>query len=102
MGKIGYAPKLLSSSVINDPSIFQLAGPAINGMLIEAYLPAIDDTSNPKIVEYQAFMAKCAPKEQIGGITEVGYTYAQVFMEAMQRASKEPTREAFMTNLDQT
>jgi len=101
MGKIGYAPKLLSSSVINDPSIFQLAGTAINGMLIEAYLPAFDDTSNPKIVEYQAFMAKYAPKEQIGGFTEAGYTYGQVFIEALKRAGKELTREGFMTNLDQ-
>ena len=101
MGKIGYAPKLLSSSVINDPSIFALAGSAINGMLIEAYLPAFDDTSNPKIVEYQAFMAKCAPKEQIGGFTEVGYAYGQVFIEALKRAGKELTREGFMANLDQ-
>jgi len=101
MGKIGYAPKLLSSSVINDPSIFQLAGTAINGMLIEAYLPAFDDTSNPKIVEYQAFMAKYAPKEQIGGFTESGYTYGQVFSEALKRGGKELTREGFMTNLDQ-
>jgi branched-chain amino acid transport system substrate-binding protein len=101
MGKIGYAPKLLSSNVINDPSIFQLAGPAINGMLIEAYLPASDDTSNPKIVEYQAFMAKYAPKEQIGGFTESGYTYGQVFIEALKRGGKDLTREGFMANLDQ-
>ena len=101
MGKIGYAPKLLSSSVINDPAIFQLAGAAIEGMLIEAYLPAFDDTSNPKIVEYQAFMAKYAPKEQIGGFSEAGYTYAQVFIEALKRGGKELTRESFMTNLDQ-
>ena len=101
MGKIGYAPKLLSSSVINDPAIFQLAGSAIEGMLIEAYLPAFDDTSNPKIVEYQAFMTKYAPKEQIGGFSEAGYTYAQVFIEALKRGGKELTRESFMTNLDQ-
>ena len=101
MGKIGYAPKLLSSSVINDPAIFQLAGAAIEGMLIEAYLPAFDDTSNPKIVEYQAFMAKYASKEQIGGFSEAGYTYAQVFIEALKRGGKELTRESFMTNLDQ-
>lgn len=101
MGKIGFKPKLLSSSVINDPAIFQLAGPAIDGMLIEAYLPAFDDVSNPKIVEYQAFMAKYAPKEQIGGFSEAGYAYAQVMVEALKRAGKDLTREGFMTNLDQ-
>ena len=100
MGKIGYTPKLLASSTLNDPSIFQLAGPTINGMLIEAYLPAFDDTSNPKIVEFQAFMAKYAPKEQIGGFPEAGYTYGQVFIEALKRAGKDLTREGFMSNLD--
>ena len=101
MGKIGFSPKLLSSSVINDPAIFQLAGPAIEGMLINAYLPAFDDVSNPKIVEYQAFMVKYAPKEQIGGFSEVGYAYAQVFIEALKRAGKDLTRDSFITNLDQ-
>jgi branched-chain amino acid transport system substrate-binding protein len=101
MGKIGYAPKLLASSTLNDPSIFQLAGTASNGMLLEAYLPAFDDTSNPKIVEFQAFMAKYAPKEQLGGFAEAGYTYGQVFIEALKRGGKELTRESFMANLDQ-
>ena len=101
MGKIGYAPKLLASSTLNDPSIFQLAGTASNGMLLEAYLPAFDDTSNPKIVEFQAFMAKYAPKEQLGGFAEAGYTYGQVFIEALKRGGKELTREGFMANLDQ-
>jgi len=101
MGKIGFKPKMLSSSVINDPSIFQLAGSAIDGMLIEAYLPAFDDLSNPKVVEYQAFMAKYAPKEQIGGFSETGYAYAQVMVEALKRAGRELTREGFLTNLDQ-
>jgi branched-chain amino acid transport system substrate-binding protein len=101
MGKIGFKPKLLSSNVINDPAIFQLAGPAIEGMLIGAWLPAFDDTSNPRIVEYQAFMAKYASKEQIGGFSLTGYTYAQVMVEALKRAGKELTREGFVQSLDQ-
>jgi branched-chain amino acid transport system substrate-binding protein len=101
MGKIGFKPKLLSSSVINDPSIFQLAGPTIDGMLIEAYLPAFDDLSNPKIVEYQAFMTKYAPREQLGGFSESGYAYAQVMVEALKRGGKDLTRDSFLTNLDQ-
>ena len=101
MGKIGYTPKLLSSSVINDPAIFQLAGPSIEGMLIEGWLPAFDDLSNPKVVEYQAFMTKYAPKEQIGGFSLTGYTYAQIMVEALKRAGRDLTRESFLSNLDQ-
>ena len=99
--KIGFKPKLLSSSVINDPSIFQLAGSGIDGLLIEAYLPAFDDVSNPKIVEYQAFMKKYAPSEQIGGFSEAGYAYAQVMVEALTRTGKDLTREKLMQTLDQ-
>ena len=101
MDKIGFKPKLLSSSVINDPSIFQLAGNGIEGMLIEGYLPAFDDLSNPKIVEYQAFMKKYAPNEQIGGFSEAGYAYAQVMVEALTRTGKDLTRERLIQTLDQ-
>jgi branched-chain amino acid transport system substrate-binding protein len=100
MGKIGYTPTLLSSSVINDPAIFDLAGPTIEGLLIGAYLPAFDDLSNPKIVEYQAFMEKYAPDEQVGGFSEAGYAYAQVMTEALTRTGKDLTRERLIQTLD--
>ncbi len=101
MDKIGFKPKLLSSSVINDPSLFQLAGTGIEGLLIEAYLPAFDDVSNPKIVEYQNFMKKYAPNEQIGGFSESGYAYGQVATEALKRTGKNLTRENLLQTLDQ-
>jgi len=31
-----------------------------------------------------------------------GYTYGQVFIEALKRAGRELTREGFLANLDQT
>lgn len=100
MGKIGFTPTLLSSSVINDPAIFQLAGPTIEGMWIAAYLPAFNDVSNPKIAEYQEFMKTYAPDETIGGFSEAGYTYAQVMTEALTRAGKDLTREGFIDTLN--
>ena len=101
MTKIGFKPKLLSSSVINDPAIFQLAGPGIEGMLINGYLPAWDDLTNPKIVEYQDFMKKYAAKEAMGGFSLAGYGYAQVMTEALTRAGKDLSREKFIQTLDQ-
>jgi branched-chain amino acid transport system substrate-binding protein len=100
MGKIGFQPRLLSSSVINDPAIFELAGPTIEGLWIGAYLPAFDDLSNPKIVEYQEFMKAYAPDEQIGGFSEAGYAYAQVMVEALTRTGKDLTRERFIETLE--
>lgn len=100
MGKIGFQPKMLSSSVINDPAIFELAGPAIEGLWIGAYLPPFDDLSNPKIAEYQEFMKKYAPEEQIGGFSEAGYAYAQVMTEALTRTGKDLTRERLIETLE--
>ena len=101
MSKIGFKPKMLASAVINDPAIFQLAGPGIEGLVIPAWIPAYDDLTNPKIVEYQAFMKKYAPNEQIGGFSLSGYVEAQVMTEALNRTGKELTRERFIQTLDQ-
>jgi branched-chain amino acid transport system substrate-binding protein len=101
MTKIGYQPKLLASAVINDPSIFQLAGPGIEGLAIPAWIPAYDDLTNPKIVEYQAFMKKYAPNEQIGGFSLSGYCEAMVLAEGLKRAGKNLTRETFLQAMDQ-
>lgn len=92
----GYQPKLLSSSVINDPTIFDLAGPGIDGMLLGAWLPAYDDLSNPKIVEFQNWMKSNAPNEQAAGFAETGYTYATIMTELLKRTGKDLTRERFI------
>jgi branched-chain amino acid transport system substrate-binding protein len=101
MTQIGYKPKLLASAVINDPSIFQLAGPGIEGLAIPAWIPAFDDLTNPKIVEYQAFMKKYAPKEALGGFSLSGYCEAMVMAEGLRRAGKNLTRESFEQAMDQ-
>jgi ABC-type branched-subunit amino acid transport system substrate-binding protein len=100
MDKIGFKPKLLASAVINDPAIFQLAGPGIEGLLTTAWLPDFRDTSNPKIAAYQEFMKKYLPDEQIGGFSLSGYTQAQFMAEALRRAGKDLTRESFIQTLE--
>lgn len=101
MTKIGYAPKMLASAVINDPSIFQLAGPGIEGLVIPAWIPAYDDLTNPKIVAYQDFMKKYAPEEQIGGFSLSGYCEAMVMAEGLRRTGKNLTRDTFEQTMDQ-
>lgn len=100
MTKLGYKPKILSSAVLNDPSIFQLAGTGIEGTIIPAWLPAYDDLTNPKIVEWQGFMKKYAPTEQLGGFPLSGWVEAQVMTEGLKRAGKNLTRDSFLQALD--
>ncbi len=101
MNKIGYTPKLLATAVLNDPSIFQLAGPGIEGLIIPAWLPAFDDLTNPKIVDYQAFMKKYEPNEPMGGFSLTGYLYGQLMTEALKLTGQDLTREKFEQTLDQ-
>ena len=101
MSKIGFKPKMLASAVINDPAIFQLAGSGIESLVIPAWIPAYDDLTNPKIVEYQEVMKKYAPNEQIGGFSLSGYCEAMVLAEGLRRAGKNLTRETFLQAMDQ-
>ncbi|MCG8347954.1 MAG: ABC transporter substrate-binding protein [Chloroflexales bacterium] len=100
MDKIGFKPKMLSSTVINDPAIFELAGPGIEGLIISAWLPDFNDTSNPKIVEYREFMQQYAPGEQIGGFSLTAYAQGQVVSEALWRAGADLTRESLIAALE--
>lgn len=100
MTKLGYKPKILASAVLNDPSIFQLAGAGIEGTIIPAWLPAYNDLSNPKIVEWQGYMKKYAPNEQIGGFALSGWVDAQILTEGLRRAGKNLTRESLFRALD--
>ncbi len=100
MGKLGYAPKLLSSAIINDPAIFQLAGAAMDGLVIPAWIPAYDDLTNPKIVEYQNFMKKYAAKEALGGFSLSGYVEAMVLHEGLKRTGKDLTVENFIKTME--
>jgi branched-chain amino acid transport system substrate-binding protein len=101
MDKIGYKPKILASAVLNDPSVFQLAGPGIEGVIIPGWLPAYDDLTNPKIVAWQADMKKYNPSEQIGGFALSGWVEAQILAEGLKRAGKDLTRDKFMQTMDQ-
>ncbi len=100
MDKIGFKPKILASAVLNDPSVFQLAGPGIDGVVIPAWLPAYDDLTDPKIVQWQADMKKYNPNEQLGGFPLSGWTEAQILAEGLRRAGKDLTRESFLKAMD--
>ena len=68
--------------------------------MIPAWLPAYDDLTNPKIVQWQADMKKYAPNEQIGGFALSGWTEAQILAEGLKRAGKDLTREKFLQTMD--
>ncbi|GAC1652600.1 MAG: hypothetical protein NVS4B8_27950 [Herpetosiphon sp.] len=100
MDKIGFKPKLLATAVVNDPSLFKLAGPGAEGLITSAWLPDFTDTSNPKVAEFQAFMKKNMPNEQIGGFAETGFGQAQLMSDVLKRMGKDVTRDGLIKTLE--
>jgi ABC-type branched-subunit amino acid transport system substrate-binding protein len=96
MTRIGFKPRLLSSSVMNDPVIFDLSGPGIDGMLLGSWLPDYADLTDPKVAAFQAWMRENAPNEQAAGFAEIGYMQAQITTELLKRTGKDLTRERFI------
>ncbi|HEY1015121.1 MAG TPA: ABC transporter substrate-binding protein, partial [Herpetosiphonaceae bacterium] len=99
MGQIGFAPQLLAASVINDPALFQLAGSAIEGLVLGSWLPDFNDRSDPKIAAYHTFMETHLPDEPVGGFTLAGVAYAQLLEEGLRRAGPDLTREKLVAAL---
>ncbi|HEY0734070.1 MAG TPA: ABC transporter substrate-binding protein [Herpetosiphonaceae bacterium] len=100
MDKIGYKPQLLATAVINDPALFQLAGPGIQGLVLGSWLPDFNDMSNPKIAAYHEFMQKYLPNEPVGGFSLAGVAYSEVLVEGLRRAGQDLTRESLIEALN--
>lgn len=100
MDKIGFKPQLLATSVINDPALFQLAGPGIQGLVLGSWLPDFNDLNNPKIAAYHEFMKQYLPNEPVGGFSLAGVAYSEVLVEGLRRAGQDLTREGLIEALN--
>ena len=95
-GKLDFKPKLLASSLIVDPSLFDLAGPGIDGLIVGSWFPDPADTANPKVAEFRAWMQRNLPDSPIDPFSATGYTYATIMAELLRRTGADLTRERFV------
>ncbi len=99
MTKIGFTPKLLSSSALGDPIMFTLAGDAWNGVYIAIYLPL--PGADRKVDETLATITKInpqlaqAPYNALGGVA-----FLEPFLEALRRAGPNLTKESFVAAME--
>ncbi|MFN8516886.1 MAG: ABC transporter substrate-binding protein [Chloroflexia bacterium] len=92
LARIGVNMPLLASSLINDPSLFELVGPGIEGLIVGSWL-ASSTGSDAKVGEFQAWMRANLPNERPDDFAAAGYAYATLMAELLRRVGGDLTRE---------
>ena len=89
-------PKILTSFVLSDPILFKLAGDAWEGTITSA-VSKLPDSDDEAIKKYKEILQKHGAGEKTppGTFTMAGFLFAMPFMEALNGAGKELTRESF-------
>ncbi len=99
MAKIGFRPRLISSSALADPAMFALAGDAWNDVILAAYFPL--PGTDRKVDETLATISKINPAlartpfNALGGVS-----FLEPFLEGMRRAGPNLTKERFVAAME--
>jgi ABC-type branched-subunit amino acid transport system substrate-binding protein len=105
--KLSYSPQLVSSSVGSDPITLDglleayakaggatVSGSALSqGILTDAYLPSLGDTSNSWIALMTKVHNTYIPKLPMDGNVAYGFSVGYTFVQAMFKAGRNPTRQ---------
>jgi ABC-type branched-subunit amino acid transport system substrate-binding protein len=108
--KLDYHPQLVISNVGADPitlkgllkaySKGKAPSALIDGIQSDAYLPPSSDTSNDWIALFKKIHDQYIPKLPFDGNVEYGFGLAYTFVEALQRAGANPTRESIVKTIE--
>lgn len=107
---IGYQPQWVSSSVGSDPptltgllSSFSkgAAGASLlNGMITNAYLPPLTDSTNPWVVGFKKILARYDSGAPWDGNTEYGLALGYDFVLALRAAGRDLTRSSLVQAIE--
>lgn len=108
---VGYSPQWVISSVGADPptvapllSSFSkgaAGGTLLNGVISNAYLPPEADSSNAWIQVTKKLLADYDPGAPLDGNTEYGVALGYTFVQALQKAGKDLTRDGLLKAIEQ-
>jgi hypothetical protein len=108
--KLDYHPQLVVSNVGADPTTLKgllkafskgkAPSALIDGIQSDAYLPPSGDTSNDWIMLFRKIHGQYIPKLPFDGNVEYGMGLAYTFVEALQRAGANPTRQSIVETIE--
>lgn len=99
MAKIGYRPRLLSTSALADPAMFTLAGDAWNDVILAAYFPL--PGTDRKVDEVLQTIARINPALARNPFNAVaGVSFLEPFLEGLRRTGPNLTRDRFIAAME--
>ena len=110
--KLGYKPQFVVSNVGSDPitlggllkefSKGKAGAPLTEGIVTNAYLPSVGDTSNPWVALFKKIHDKYDKKAPFDGNVEYGMAAAYTFAQALKAAGKNPTRQSLVDAVEKS
>jgi branched-chain amino acid transport system substrate-binding protein len=111
--KLNYKPKWFYSSIGSDPGLvgsllsrfsegkIEGGGNALDGVLTTEYIPGVDATDNPWTQLWQKVWDQHGDKEELTNYRIYGMSHAYAFVQALQAAGENPTRDGLVEALEQ-
>lgn len=97
---LGFTPQLMTSSVVADPILFQLAGDAWEGAILASFLP-LPGVDPEATAVFQNIIMRYAPDAARQPFFALaGVAFAEPFVEALRRAGPQLTRERLIAALE--
>ena len=108
--KLDYHPQLVVSNVGSDPTTLKgllkafskgkAPSALIDGIQTDAYLPPLSDASNDWVALFKKVHDRYLSKLPLDGNVEYGLAMAYTFVEALQRAGQNPTRQGIVEAIE--
>jgi hypothetical protein len=108
--KLDYHPQLVVSNVGSDPTTLKgllkafskgkAPSALIDGIQSDSYLPPTSDATNDWVALFKKIHDRYIPKLPLDGNVEYGMAMAYTFVEALQRAGVNPTRQMIVDTIE--
>ena len=100
VGRLGYEPQWLASSVLADTELmYDLTEGAWEGVIFAA-IGELANSAHPLIEQYREASARIVPEERASEFFLSGFRYAEPLIEGLRRAGRDLTTESLVTALE--
>ncbi len=111
--QLNYDPQWFYSSIGSDPELVgsllarfsegavEQGASALNGVLTSEYIPTVDVPDNPWVSLWQRVWDEHGGKGDLTNYRIYGMSHAYAFVQALQAAGEEPTREGIVAALEE-
>jgi branched-chain amino acid transport system substrate-binding protein len=97
--RLGWRPKFISANTMGDPITVELAGPALEGVIVNL-ITAVETMDSPLVKKANEILAKYYPNTKPGYWAYTGMAGAIAFVEAAKRAGPDLTRAKLIASLE--